>query len=270
MDFFRDSLWQFAISISVTIIFGILSIVFFLVQLNTKRLIYEIISYKSVLGSWKEFEEKAQFLFNGQKIEYATLATIRITNYGREAIRAADYNAPLKFYFNNADVLGTEIIKTEPKNLNVSLKFDSKNVFLEPVLLNNKDEVTFNVLLSQFDGNISVFSRIAGIKRIFNAEEAIMTRFPFLLRSSAIAAAIASSIAYIIYTILIISHFNFMHTCDDTGPPTHQLICPSPVYASPTYLPITIFLVFVSIFTICFLILAFPGFFKEEQKNRPL
>lgn len=161
----RDQIWQF-VGAAFGLLAIVVSIVLYWTQRRRKALSYDITSLTPLLEVEDEVKGKVQILFEGKLVQDVHLAMVKIINSGNMPIVPADYVRPVSLNFGEeAQILATDVIETNPDNLHVSWSVESTKVELVPLLLNGGDSITFKVLVSQ-SGEISVDGRIVGVKEI--------------------------------------------------------------------------------------------------------
>jgi len=165
-EIIRDPIWQFIGAIlALAAIF--ISIGLYLRQRRRKAMSYEIVSQTPLLSMEEEVKGKLKILFEDEPVQKVHLIVAKIINAGNLPILPTDYQRPLSFGFDNeARVLTAEVIETNPDSLEASIGIEGKKVAFEPTLLNEKDSITLKMLVSQFDGKVTVDGRIIGVKDI--------------------------------------------------------------------------------------------------------
>jgi hypothetical protein len=244
-EILRDPVWQFIATFFVGVTAIIVSIILYLKQRQRKALSYEIVSSIPLLSMEEEVKERLQILFNNKPVQKVYLVIVRIVNSGNVPITSADYEIPVSFCFHeDTKVLTAEISETNPENLRASLVIENTKIILTPILLNSGDSITIKMLVSQFDGQISVDGRIIGVKRIQNLVEHRIKLYSFILFFTLFFLIVGASLSIILYL---------------------QAIFSEPRLVSSTKLTLTqkIFLGFVFIITSLFLILMMKETIKE-------
>ena len=180
-ELFRDPAWTF-----VGAFLGLLALVamvgIYLAQRRVKRLSYEVTTNAQLLGVDDEIEGKVKILYDGEEVANVHLITVRCVNAGNQPISSSDYDRPVSFLLDqDSRLLSGEIIDEVPENLNASLNLSDGLVFIDPVLLNPKDEFTVKILVGDFKSFNGVDGRIHGVKRISRYKE---TSFAAYFRAS--------------------------------------------------------------------------------------
>ena len=171
MDFLRDPIWQF-IGAFLALIALFVSIYLFILQRRKKTLAYEILSETELLTMKEGFEGKVQILFEGQNVENVHLLVLKVINNGNIPIASSDFENALTFIFGkDGNILSAEIIDTSPKTLKPTFTANQNKLILNPTLLNSGDIITFKLLLTQYDGEIEVDTRIIGVSEVKKATE---------------------------------------------------------------------------------------------------
>lgn len=127
-----------------------------------KALSYTMISFPtSLLTSEEKVEEQD-----------VHRVIVEIVNSGNTEIRPADYESPVNLSFSgNAHVLTVEVSKKNPTNLPATIYKENKTVVLREVLLNPGDSIELQCTVSQFDGRMDVYGRIAGVRAILKSAQ---------------------------------------------------------------------------------------------------
>ena len=148
----------------------------FIPQVIRKEISWQIISntlVSPVAGNKVKNEDKVQIIYNGTPKSDARLVVVRLWNSGNVPISPQDYdnNNPIKFDFGEkAEVLDVEVLATSPSSLKDTVKehlvLNDGSVLLDPLLLNRQDSIILKLLLAQFEGDVMVNARIAGVNQI--------------------------------------------------------------------------------------------------------
>ena len=154
-----------------------------------KQLIYEILATTPLLAVSKVVDEdtagRLQVLFDAKPVQNVTLLTIRLSNTGNVEIKSEDYERPISIGFNkNTGILKTSVIDKNPPDLPIAIGRWSTGtvtplgrepkpdmilwhgINIHPILLNSGDYFTLSILTSDFDRNLKVEGRIAGVTAI--------------------------------------------------------------------------------------------------------
>src|SRR5215467_10743601 len=179
MDFLRDPTLQFVVSISIALLgvflTSIISVVIYRRQQSRKAINYKVISDTSLLSVKEEVKGSIKVLFGTKPVSNARLVILKIWNSGNTPILPTEYIDPIRIGFgNNAEILDAEILEAAPSDFKdkakASLKLDTDNVVLDPLLLNSGDSLTLKVFLAQtpFTKEVKVNARIVGVIQIIN------------------------------------------------------------------------------------------------------
>ena len=105
-----------------------------------------------------EFENAAQIR---DKIDQ-----LRIIS-SKQKIVSNDFERKLEISFGeSSDVLSSEIIDCDPKNLNAEIEIINRKVVIKPLLLNAKDYFSIKSIVTDTTGEIDIDTRILGVKKI--------------------------------------------------------------------------------------------------------
>jgi hypothetical protein len=186
----RDPLWQFIITVSLTVLAilatVVVTVVVYLRQRQRKALEYQVVAVSPLVSVADEVKGKLQILFEGSPIQNAHLIVVKFVNTGNTPITESDFIAPLSLVFwedhletsyigetqvnryliGKTKVLSTEVIETKPPNSQVSITAKDATVLIRPSLLNPQDSITIKVLVTEFEAMINVNARIIGVKQL--------------------------------------------------------------------------------------------------------
>jgi hypothetical protein len=162
IEILRDPISQFIVAVIAVIV----TIAVYLSQRSRKELSYEVLWDFPLIGI-RNVEEGLQLLFKGRPLRNAFLFQLRLVNSGNTPIVPADFERPLSMNFGkDVILLNVEVEEANPENLKASLLVKNQSIVLNPVLLNSEDSITIRCMLSEYDGNIEVDARIAGVKKV--------------------------------------------------------------------------------------------------------
>ena len=137
---------------------------------NRKDIRFVLISNTSLVSIRREAQERIQVLFDGNKIEDARLAVVRIFNQGRVPVNPNDFTEPLTIDAGpNSTLVTADVTDLVPPNLRVSAYVDDNKVKIDPVLLNEGDSFTVNVIGSNISDGVNLDSLV---RRPFRAAAA--------------------------------------------------------------------------------------------------
>jgi len=165
-DILRDPVWQF-----IGAIFAILAFAFGLFlywkQRQRKELSYQFVYGAPLVSIEEAVKERVKILLDDKPVQDIWLVAVRILNSGNLPIVSADYERPVSLCFSeNTQIISAEVSGTKPKSLQATVSVEDTKVVLAPVLLNSGDSIILKMLLNQFDGKISVYGHIVGVKDI--------------------------------------------------------------------------------------------------------
>jgi len=176
-DILRDPVWQFVATI-LAVIAILVSISLYLKQRRRKMLSYEIVSRTPLLSIEEEIKGVLKILYEGEPVQQVHLIVTTIMNSGNTPILVNEYERPISLGFGEeAQILTAEIAKTQPDSLRASTSIEDDKVTLQPTLLNGGDSITLKMLVSKFDGEITVDGRIVGVKEIQESRESVVKIF---------------------------------------------------------------------------------------------
>ncbi len=155
----------------------------FLWNLNQRRkgLSYRILWRHPLLNLKGVAREQLDIRFKGENVSTAQLLVVTLFNSGHLPINLSDYQPGLSIRLNpGANILDAHIIETMPADLeerlkepNASLveKIDQERVMLRPILLNEGDAFTVQMLVLNATGSITFAGHVNGVKRLVEWHE---------------------------------------------------------------------------------------------------
>ncbi len=151
MDFIHDPTLQFIVNVTIAILIGLAAVVTAIIiarkQQGRKEISYEIISNTSVVNISHEVKDKIKIQFGGKIINDLCLVIVRLWNSGNTAITHSDFIEPITMHFKGQEeILGFDIIETEPNDLHPFFEQGKNSIILKPLLLNSGDKIKMNIL----------------------------------------------------------------------------------------------------------------------------
>ena len=141
--------------------------VIYFIQARRKSLKIVKVSSAPLIKIDDKFADDLEVIFQGEKIKDATSIVLRIINSGNQAITKNDFEDSIVIMFNcNTEIIKTEILKMQPKNIKPKFEVEKNNIALKPLLINPQDNIEISAIVSSFDGKIDVAGRIKDIKEI--------------------------------------------------------------------------------------------------------
>ena len=209
MELLRDPIWQFigALLALAGIVAGVR---IYQLQRKEKKLSYEVLVDNELLTSSEELQGKIRIFFGKKTVQNVHLLIVKITNDGDIPIAPSDFYEALTFLFSDTTkLLSVEVTECYPISLKVEVQHNNNCVFISPVLLNNGDFFTLKLMLSQYDGNLKVTSRIIGVDSIQDTKASELSgRNRKLLTISTIFIAIGILSLILVIGFSIVSAIN--------------------------------------------------------------
>jgi hypothetical protein len=174
LDILGNSIFQFIITTSLTLLLGGIS-----VWLAMRRPVQIPLTYeetqvqKRVDPSNEEVTDLLAAIYispDDRRVQYLNFVTFKLWNSGKESVTLTD-EKPLSIAFKGgATILACQEIETSPQDLEYSWRLEDEKLLLAFPLLDPKDSATFRVLIT---GGIHDFPdisvRVPGRKRIVRA-----------------------------------------------------------------------------------------------------
>ena len=159
----------------LTLLIGLVTtIVVYLKQRNRKELSFGVISATPLLSIRPEAKGIVQVLYNSKPVSNVRLVILKIWNSGNQEVKLDDYvkNQGIKFDCgSSSEILDVQITEKIPPNLDVTLTKSSESFLLDPFLLNKRESLTIQVLISSDNDSIVVDARINGTEQIAISRE---------------------------------------------------------------------------------------------------
>jgi hypothetical protein len=223
LEFLRDPAWGFT-SVIVAIILAGIGIIVTLWLRNRKGLSYQVLSSAPLVtvsrNAQGEVTQDLEIRYKGQPVRDLHVVEVRVWNSGNQPILETEFANPLEFAFGGQHLSSGIIEAPDSVDKNSLIQGsgsgpESSAVALNPLLLNQKDSLTLQAVLTDFDGTVDVRARIVGvsqIRRVGSSDE--RTRRVSLLAS---VLALLTSVAAAAITLILFlrdkltpSLFNFI------------------------------------------------------------
>ena len=141
-------------------------LIYFL-QKSKRRVAYEVVSNAQLVGVKSEVQNKIKIYYENKLVENVHLVSIRIINSGNQPTSIDDFARPISIQLgSNTNILTSEVLGLNPKDLDVSILKMQNSVEIQPLLLNPNDSLTLNILISDYRGGLEVSARVRGISNI--------------------------------------------------------------------------------------------------------
>lgn len=143
----------------------IIPILLFYADRDTKELSYDTIYISEIINLDNDKIENAKFIIKGNEYKTVYSTEILFKNTGNIPIQKNDFANEMSISFGkNAKILTSKIINKTPENLKPIIKFEEKEILIEPLLLNPGDSFVIQSLIDNNFKTPTVYSRISGIK----------------------------------------------------------------------------------------------------------
>ena len=188
LEILSNSLVQFLVTVIVALVGIIVSVI---LEHRRKAVSYEVLSHIPLLSWEDELRKRMQILFEGKPVEDVSLFSYKFINSGNVPIASADYEVPISVNFGeNARVLTAEITQRNPDNLCIPIQIKGTYAVLLPALLNPKDWIKINLLVSKASKQPRIDGRIVGVRSISETPE-IPSRIWVFLTIAVVAETIS-------------------------------------------------------------------------------
>lgn len=188
MDWLIETLknpsWQFIITTILAVVVGAATIIIpWLLSRSKKELTYRILTNTSVVSVREEYQRRVEIRFLSRRVKNVHLIIFKLINSGHKAIRPDDYVEPVTLRFSGESrILSATVVETNPPEIKfaeVSSDPDATATFADvianagggeisipPALLNSGDWIRVNILVSDYQGPVTVFGRIVDVRRL--------------------------------------------------------------------------------------------------------
>ncbi len=171
----HDPAWIAVYVAILAILIALVStIVVYLKQRNRKEISFGVVSATPLFSIRPEAKGIVQVLYNGNPVSNVRLVILKILNSGNQEIEIDDYvkNKGIKFDCGaSSEILDVQITEKIPANLDVTLTKGNESFSLDPFLLNKRESLTIQILLSSDNDAIIVDARINGTEQIAISRE---------------------------------------------------------------------------------------------------
>lgn len=184
---------QDLIIIGLILIGTLVSIFIPLYLRKTKKLSYEIVLNTSLIDVNSKVKDKIMVHYKGNTVDNPQLSIIRFINNGNQPINTSDFEDKIKLIFPEQ----TKIIQCDSSNsanLDLSYTIENNTIIIKPLLINSKENFTFNLIIDGQDSNFRIIDRIKGVNIKKYSE-------PFLITHDWISIVVVYLIliAYLLY-----------------------------------------------------------------------
>lgn len=174
------------VGIVAVLIALIVPVLLFIKGKNRKELSYEIISNTPLITSDEEIRKKFKIVFEDEEIkEDVSLVLVRIVNTGNVSIKKEEFIEDIVIGGDRKfKVFTADLKETSPSNIRVEINNNAGNmglIFISPLLLNPKDEMTLKLLIASYENELKVSSRIVGVREIIKVKEKTSSKSIFLI-----------------------------------------------------------------------------------------
>ncbi len=191
-DFMTGNGGRTVLAIAAIVISASIAITLFILNRKKKSLGYDFISMTRVVSVKEDMAGRIQVLVDGVSANDVGVVQVRVANTGTEPVKAADYVRPITFSVTGkARIIEASVSERSPASIDVLFQKADQSVTLNPTLLNSKDSVVLKLLIADFDGDLTVDSRIEGVELRQNSRLADSKWMPIIFTAFKMAALTA-------------------------------------------------------------------------------
>lgn len=160
-------------------LFGVsVSVVLWIKNQRRKELTYELARCDALLNVRGEARRRIDVRFDGQPVEDAHLLVVRLTNTGHVPINPGDYQGRVSIAVGpGSTIVAADVIETVPGDLeervlcgngktSLIAAIEKDRLMLQPVLLNEQDSLSVQMLVRKYSGKVTVSGHVQGINAI--------------------------------------------------------------------------------------------------------
>lgn len=192
--------WQWSVGAGIGVLGILMGIAIALWQRRPKLLDYRVVSNIPVVASRTGgLKDKLEVRYGGHQLSDPHIATIRITNTGKAAVRVEDYESPISINYDNETsrqldgfVVAVSNPEVRPK-IKVAIDEALGYIAVRPGLLNPREWFSVQIVSEGHSGNIEVETRFADQSRPMRESELYESLNRAVLIAGPIALTIASA-----------------------------------------------------------------------------
>ncbi len=168
----------------IATLFGVtVSVLLWIKNQRRKELSYQVLRCESLVNVRGEAKRRVEVRFDGRPVEDAHLVVVGIANTGHMPINSGDYQGRLAICVNpGSSILMADVIETVPGDLDERLpqqngqrslieKIQKDRLILQPVLLNEEDSLSVQMLVKNYAGKVTVSGHVQGVRTIRHIED---------------------------------------------------------------------------------------------------
>src|SRR4030095_8429547 len=160
-------------------LFGVsVSVCLWILNQRRKELSYRVLRGDALVNVKGEAKRRGEVRFDGRPVEDAHLVVVRVANSGHLPINPGDYQGKLAICVNpGSSILMADVIETVPGDLDERLpqqngqrslieRVQKDRLILQPVLLNEDDSLSVQMLVKNYAGKVTVSGHVQGVPSI--------------------------------------------------------------------------------------------------------
>jgi hypothetical protein len=118
-----------------------------------------------------EARGKIAINYEGEYVEQVFLIEVHLKNSGNEPVLPSDFLRPLTLELGKATAMTVDLARAKPSGLSPIFEIEDHRVRLSPLLLNPGDELSFKVLLRDYEREPRLSYRIVGVSKLVDERE---------------------------------------------------------------------------------------------------
>lgn len=157
--------WKVILAAGALVV-ALIALIYFQWWRNRKRMSYEIISNELLISSEEAIRDEIEITYRGTPVKNVRLVVIKLINDGYLPIKKDEFDNYVRITFPNGTVLSAEKLKFYPDNIDTSISYADDWVEIDPALFNRGDYIILKALVSTFNDELNITTRIVGISKI--------------------------------------------------------------------------------------------------------
>lgn len=186
-SFFESNAFRTVLSVAALVA----TVTFFFLNRKKKGLSYSVVRNDQLFQVSDALIPRVEITLDGRRVANLSLVIIDISNSGNESIKSEDFEKPLTYTFGeNLEIVSSRILRKSPEDLDAKISVSKTTLQLEPLLMNAKDSLSVEIILTAYSQKISHSARVVGVKKI----EVLNSNRPINIRPAVIEWAALTGI----------------------------------------------------------------------------
>jgi hypothetical protein len=173
LETLKNPSWQFIVTAILTVVLGVATIIIpWLLARSKKELTYRLLTNTKIVSVREEYQQRVEIRFRSRRVKNVNLLIFKLINSGHKAITPDDYIEPVVLRFGgDSRILSASVVHTKPSDIKRSFaevvaNSGGNELSFPPALLNSGDWIKVNILVSDFQGPMTVSGRVIDVTEI--------------------------------------------------------------------------------------------------------